>query len=152
MILDVALHLFARPNEMVIASVDLVVTLRACCVCNVGNRLTNSGREAREQMRTWNTRSELVGVFGDQIVVDSILERTQDDDRPCVVDRQTLHRFVRQYILVRCCKKRCRHILVSGYSIYSRNFHSRSRKRFANGLLPHYNYPLSTKNCRAIPN
>lgn len=62
--------------------------------------LEPSGSRQRELLLTWNTRSELLWEFWDQIVVDPVLHGSQDDDGSGVADcRRITH--TRSYFLCR---------------------------------------------------
>jgi len=77
MVLNVSLHLFPGCHEVVVALVHLVVPLRS--------------------RRVRDAASELVGEFGDEVVVDAVLQRAQDDDGSRVRHLNLLHRFVRKH-------------------------------------------------------
>ena len=71
MILDIWLHLFSRFDEMVVSAIDLELSPR-------------SG-----SMR--NTRPEAFRVFGNELIVDPILEGAKNDHGSRIIDFNFLH-------------------------------------------------------------
>lgn len=57
-----------------------------------------------ESVLTWYTRAELARVLRDQVIINAILQRTQNYDRAGVANLQTLDRFVGQDVFLGCCK------------------------------------------------
>lgn len=47
-------------------------------------------------MLTRDTAAKLLGEFGNEVVIDAVLERSQNDDGPRVRHLNLLHRFVRK--------------------------------------------------------
>lgn len=52
---------------------------------------------------TWYTGGEVARVLRDKVIVDSVLERTQDNDRPDVVDRRVHYSFITENDLTFAC-------------------------------------------------
>lgn len=54
---------------------------------------------------TWNTAAEFVRELGDEIIVDAVLERSEDDHGTRVLYRQLLHGLVREHVLFAACNR-----------------------------------------------
>ena len=52
---------------------------------------------------TWHTAAEFVGEFRDEVVVDAVLERTEDNDGSCVLYGELLDCLVRQHVFFAAC-------------------------------------------------
>ena len=70
-VLNVSLHGLSRFNKVVVATIDLKLTARS--------------------RRMWNTGTETVRVFRDELVVNAVLQGAQDDHGAGVVDLDFLH-------------------------------------------------------------
>jgi len=54
---------------------------------------------------TWNTAAEFIRKLGDEIVVDAILEWSENDHGTRVLYRQLLHGLVRKHVLFAACNR-----------------------------------------------
>lgn len=52
---------------------------------------------------TWHTAAKFVRELRDEVVVDAILERTEDNDGSCVLYGELLDSLVRQHIFFAAC-------------------------------------------------
>lgn len=54
---------------------------------------------------TWDAAAEFIGELGDEIIVDAILERSENDHGTRVLYRQLLHGLVRKNVLFAACNR-----------------------------------------------
>lgn len=129
MILNIPLHLFPGRDEVIIPSIHFVFPSTPRCVWKISFEffvltllrylsINPFFRMEDETVSlTWNAAAEFVGELGDEVVVDAILERTEDNNWPSVLYGELLDCLVRQHVFFAACNCQCKYILVTGTPI-----------------------------------
>lgn len=71
----------------------------------IGRTLSSLGNNQIIEQLTWNTAAECIGELGDEIIVDAVLERSENDHGTRVLYRQLLHGLVREHVLFAACNR-----------------------------------------------
>lgn len=118
MILYISLHLFPRGHKVIISSVHFIFSSTPCCICrqnaqrstykSVGIILCNAHTSHIHHLYnigqlTWYTTAKFIRKLGDEIVIDTILERSEHDHGTRVLYHQLLHSFVWKHVLFAAC-------------------------------------------------